>query len=150
MKYEYGALVGWYCHGRTEETPVLVSFNTPQVPYLLDWNRNRVSEVRGRQLTAWDKARPTLSKWFIKWQLFTKLEAMSGYSSAHGKPRATKWPRIIDGSEHTCFTISNNMHAITGTPYPEESWCTLRKCGERHGVLLHVVDRKTQQVMKYN
>lgn len=146
MKFEYGTLVKWYCHGRTEERPVPVSFNTPQIPYILAWNRKRVSVVTGRRLTIWDKERPKLSKGLIKWQVSSKLEAMSGNSSAHGKLRARKWPRIIDGSEQTCFTISNNMHAIRGTPYPEQSWWAFRKCGECHGELLRVVYRKTKQV----
>jgi len=123
--------------------PVPVSFNTPQIPYVLVWNRNRGSVVRGRRLTAWDKTRPKLIKGFIKWQLFSKLEAMSGYSSAHGKLRARKWPRIIHGSEQTRVTSSNNIHVIRGKPNPEQSWF-------RHGLLLHLVDRNTQQVINYN
>lgn len=109
-----------------------------------DWSgiESGVSVVRARRLTEWDKGQSQLSKGFIKRQLVSKLEEKSRYSSAHGKLDARKWPRIIDGSEQTCFTISNNTHAIRGAPYPELSWWVLRKC---RGMSRHVASCGLQE-----
>jgi hypothetical protein len=58
------AMVEGYCWGKTEEVrerPVPVLLCPPQIPHGLTRARTPASAVRGRWLTAWAMARPTLS-----------------------------------------------------------------------------------------
>jgi hypothetical protein len=57
----YGAMVGWYWQGKTEELgekPAPVPLCPPQIPHGSTLARTRASALRGQRLTAWAMARP--------------------------------------------------------------------------------------------
>jgi hypothetical protein len=63
MIWVWRATVEWYWQGKTEEPgekPVPVPLCPPQMPHGLTQARTRASAVRGRLLTTWAMARPTI------------------------------------------------------------------------------------------
>jgi hypothetical protein len=86
--------VEWYWQRKTEELrgkPVAVQLCPHQIPRGLTRARTRDSEVRGRRLTAWAMARPSINRNYkVKLSHNTPTEALGGRGYivlTHSRPR---------------------------------------------------------------
>jgi hypothetical protein len=93
------------------EKPIPVPLCPPQISRELDWDRTRVSAVRGQWLTAWAMARPKLTlTWIMKFSTYRTVNTLL----LGNKSRPIN---VIEGILAVCsesYTIYLNIRLLCG------------------------------------